>query len=130
MNSLRFLRLRVLRWTLATPIDDRYHIEAWLPAAPRREWRRKAHSEVLKNGRPVVTADLDPREPGDRWHAVGAFAAGPADQVEVTVRGLDDAGCVADALHVTSDARYNGGRPVSTVALAPMDGTILRRAGP
>jgi len=33
--------------------------------------------------------------------------------------------CVADALHVRSQSRYNNGQPVSTVRLQPMDGIIL-----
>jgi hypothetical protein len=35
--------------------------------------------------------------------------------------------CVADALHIQSEERYNDGAVVEKVTLQPMDGIILQR---
>jgi hypothetical protein len=35
--------------------------------------------------------------------------------------------CLADALHIFSQSRFNNGQPVSTVHLQPMDGILLQR---
>jgi hypothetical protein len=50
------------------------------------------------------------------------------DVVVATGAGPADLGAaIADALHVTSTARYNDGSPATVITLEPMDGIILQR---
>ena len=118
------------RWTLPIAAQDQYHVAAWWPAAPGQSWSRKVRYEIVCNDQVAAGVEVDQHEGGDRWHAIGSVAAGPADHVVVTVRALDDSPCVADALHVTCDARYNDGQPADKVELGPMDAIVLRRTGP
>ncbi len=117
------------QWTLRIPVKDTYHVAAWWPAAPEQSWSKKVLYEIVCNGTVAARAEVNQHEGGDQWHAIGEVKAGPGDRVLVRVHALDGAPCVADALHVTSDARYNNGQPTTSVDLAPMDGIILRRVG-
>ncbi|MGO8837117.1 MAG: LamG-like jellyroll fold domain-containing protein [Limisphaerales bacterium] len=117
-------------WQLAIPADDTYTISAWWPAAPQASnWTSQASFQVVSGGIVVASTNADQTTSGDQWHDlanVQLFATN-ATYVRLTApQGI----CVADALHVFSQSRYNNGQPAATVRLQPMDGIILQRDQP
>jgi hypothetical protein len=114
-------------WDLMIPAADVYTIEAWWPAAPTAsDWSANAVFEIVSGGQVIASATFDQRSGGDEWHLVGQVALEPGAQVRLVCAG--DAPCIADALHVRSQARFNDGSPAASVTLQPMDGIILQRA--
>jgi hypothetical protein len=116
------------RWTLTAPADDTFTVEAWWPALPKNSWTKEAKFEIVVDGDVVGGLSLDQSRDGDQWHRIGEVRLHAGQKAEIRVRPLDGRPCVADALHVTSQSRYNDGSPAESVQLAPMDGIILRRA--
>ncbi|MFZ6028747.1 MAG: LamG-like jellyroll fold domain-containing protein [Chloroflexota bacterium] len=119
------------RWALPVQAADVYTITAWWPAAPAAGgWAANARFEVVAGAEVLASLTVDQRQGGDTWHPVAVVALDPAQQPYVRLVCSGAAPCVADALHVRSAARYNNGRPVTSVTLAPLDGIVLaRRAG-
>ncbi len=116
-----------VRWDLPIQASDTYTITAWWPAAPEAAgWSDAAIYQVVAGGEAVAEATLDQREGGDQWHTIAAVPLEPDDQPHVRLLCEGDAPCIADALHVRSQARYNDGSPVEQVALQPMDGIVLQ----
>jgi hypothetical protein len=114
-------------WNLKIPESDTYTITAWWPAAPSgHAWNAGATYEVISDGKIVASATFDQRSGGDEWHLVGQVSLHPG--ASVRLRCDESAPCLADALHVRSQRRYNDGSPAETVTLQPMDGIILKRA--
>ena len=117
-------------WQLPLEAADTYTISAWWPAAPQASnWTSQATFEVITNGIVVASTNLDQRSGGDQWHdfAVVPLSATNAVQVRLTAAtGI----CVADALWIRSQSRYNNGQPASAVRLQPMDAIVLQRDQP
>jgi hypothetical protein len=119
------------RWNLLVEGTDTYTITAWWPAAPSSQlWSAKARYEVVAQGQVVATATLDQRASDDQWHAVAQAVLKPDDGAFVRLSSQDGKPCVADAIHVSSAARYHDGSTSSIVKLQPMDGIVLARRTP
>ncbi len=117
------------RWDLPVIASDTYTITAWWPAAPESaDWNASATYQVVAGGQVVATTTLDQRSGGDEWHFIAAASLAPGDQPYVRLTCQGNAPCIADALHLRSQARYNDGAPAGQIVLQPTDGIVLRRA--
>src|SRR5664280_1096009 len=115
------------RWQLSVPADDVYTISTWWPAAPQASnWTAQAAFQVVAGGIVVASANLDETTGGDQWHAIATVALSVSNTTYVSVTAPSGS-CVADAIHVQSQARYNNGQAQSSIHLQPMDGIILQR---
>jgi hypothetical protein len=114
------------RWDLQLSSSDVYTITAWYPAAPSAStWNSAVVYEIVQGDTVVASATINQRTGGDEWHQIGQVQLSPGAFVRMKCSG--GAPCIADALHVRSQSRYNNGNPVSSVTLQPMDGIILQR---
>ncbi len=119
------------RWTLPLSWSDVYTITAWWPAAPQSAgWNTHAVYDVIADGQMLTTTVLNQSTGGDEWHLVGVVPLAPRQGAYVRLRCDGAAPCIADALHVRSQSRYNNGSEASLVLLQPMDGIILARVVP
>jgi len=112
-------------WQLTIPADDTYTISAWWPAAPSASnWTSHASFQVVSGGLVVAATNVDQTTNGDQWHLVATV---PLLASNITVVQLTTAQgiCVADALHIFSQSRFNNGQAAPTVRLQPMDGIVL-----
>jgi len=115
------------RWQLALSASDSYTISAWWPSAPQAtNWTSQATYEILADGIVVASTNLDQRSDGDQWHQVAVVPLAATNTVQVRLTAASGT-CVADALLIRSQLRYNDGQPASSVRLQPMDAIILRR---
>lgn len=116
-------------WTLPISQADTYTISAWWPAAPQAgTFNANVTYEVVAGGKVVASQILDQRSGGDQWHAIATVPLSPGSSPTVRVRCQGSAPCLADALHLTSSARYNDGSAAPDVTLQPLDGIILSRS--
>ncbi len=117
------------RWDLPIAASDTYTVSAWWAAAPESSgWSAAATYQVIAGGDVAAEATLDQREGGDQWHVIAVVPLDPADEPYVRLVCDPQAGaCIADALHLRSQARYNDGSVAERIALQPMDGIVLRR---
>jgi len=77
----------------------------------------------------AAATNLDQTAAGDQWHVIATVRLGATNGTYVRLTA--PAGpCVADALRLWSNARYNNGQAVGVVKLQPMDGIVLRRDVP
>jgi hypothetical protein len=114
------------RWDLGILEADVYAISAWWPVAPEGEtWNGSVTYQVISDGRLVAFRTVNQGNNGDQWNWVGDGILTPGAYVEMTCSG--GAPCVADAIYVSSAARYNDGSNALVVNLQPMDGIILER---
>jgi hypothetical protein len=117
-------------WQMSVPADDTYTISAWWPAAPQASnWTSHASFQVVANGIIVASTNLDESTGGDQWHDIATVQLSVTNATNVrltTPQGI----CVADALHIYSQSRYNNGQPASSVRLQPMDGIVLQSDQP
>ena len=115
------------RWDLPVESNDTYTISAWWPAAPQAtNWNTQARFEILTNGGVLAATNLDQTANGDQWHEIATVTLTPNTVAQVrltTASGI----CVADALLLRSQSRYNNGRPAARVRLQPMDAILLQR---
>jgi hypothetical protein len=81
--------------------------------------------EVVSGGEVVASATFDQRFGGDEWHIVAEALLSPDKLNYVRMYCQGKAPCLADALHLRSQARYNDGSYVDKVTLQPLDGIIL-----
>lgn len=118
------------RWQLPVEADDTYTLAAWWPAAPAASnWTHSATYEVVSGGSVVASTNLDQTLTGDQWHVIATVRLSPSNAP--FVRLTAPAGrCVADAIWLRSQARFNNGQPAPSVRLQPMDGIILQRDTP
>jgi hypothetical protein len=124
--SSRFATSGTATWTLDLPAQDTYTLSAWWPAAPASAaWSSGGRYDILDaSGTVVASVELDQRTNGDRWNEIATLPLGPGARVRLTAQnGLS----CADAILVRSKARFNDGRPTTSVTLEPMDGLILER---
>jgi hypothetical protein len=118
------------RWQLPVLPDDTYTISAWWPAAPEAaNWTTQATFQVVAGGIVVASTNLDQTSGGDQWHQVASVSLSATNSTCVNLTAPSGI-CVADAIWVRSQARYNNGQAVTTVRLQPMDGIILQRDQP
>ena len=75
----------------------------------------------------VISATLDQSDGGDEWNLVAEVQLAPGDAPYVRMTCTGSAPCIADALLLRSQARYNDGSTAAQVTLQPMDGIVLRR---
>jgi hypothetical protein len=116
------------RWSLPISATDVYTLTAWWPAAPEAStWNANVVYEVVAKGQVVMSATLNQRTGGDEWHEIAVVSLAPSDNAYVRVK-CAGAPCVADALYLRSQARYNDGSLATTVTLQPLDGIVLQRA--
>ena len=114
------------QWDLRIPAADTYAITAWWPAAPSATaWNAGATYEVISDGQVIASATFNQPIGADQWHQIRQAALRPGAVMRMRCDG--SAPCLADALHVRSQQRYNDGSPAETVTLQPMDGIILKR---
>jgi hypothetical protein len=116
------------QWNLGIPEDGQYTIQVWLPAAPNANtWTRNAVYEVVSGGTVIASASLDQTTAslGDGWHTIATAGLSAAGSPFLRVRNGGSGSLVADAVYVTSAARYNDGAAASQISLAPFDGILL-----
>ena len=118
------------RWDLPISATDTftYTVSAWWPAEPEAvNWNSSVTYEVFVGETVVASSTLDQRIGGDEWNQVAEVQLVPGDApyLRMTCGGGDL--CIADALLLRSQARYNDGSPAAQVTLQPMDGIVLRR---
>ena len=80
---------------------------------------------MIANNQVVASNTFDQRSGGDQWHAIANVALSPGDGAYIRMSCQGDAPCIADAIYLQSEARYNDGSTVNVVTLQPMDGIIL-----
>jgi hypothetical protein len=116
------------RWSLYIPQADTYTIKAWYPADPRAVRRSKnVLYEVVVGNAVIASATLDQTAGGDQWYQIAEVRLAAEDAPFVRLTCTEPRPCIADAIHVTSAARYNDGSPAPIVTLQPMDGIVLER---
>ena len=114
------------RWDLEIQATDTYTISTWWPAAPKANtWNQNVTYEVVVEGQVVASQTFDQRSGGDEWHYIAEVPLSPNNDNYVRVSCQGSAPCLADALHLRSQDRYNDGSSAKTVTLQPMDGIIL-----
>jgi len=122
------------QWNLNIPADGQYTIEAWLPNAPGDTgWTHNAAYQIVAGGNVIASATLDQTSAlaGDQWHTLFSSIGLNAASAPVLVLTNSASGSlVADAIYVSSIARYNDGSPAAQVTLAPFDGILLQRGQP
>ncbi len=115
-------------WDLGITAADTYTLTAWWPAAPAAAtWAANATYEVVANGQVIAKQIVDQRTGGDQWHPIAEVRLRPEDKAYIRLSCPGSAPCVADSIHVRSQARYNDGSPVTKVTLQPLDGIVLQR---
>jgi hypothetical protein len=115
------------QWQLSIPADDTYTISAWWPAGPRASnWTSQAVYQVVSGNVVVASTNLDQSTGGDQWHDLATVPLSAANPAFVRLTAAAGT-CVADALHLRSQSRFNNGQPAATVRLQPMDGALLKR---
>lgn len=117
------------RFDLRVPAAGRYNVSLWWPAAvpARAAWSTAARVSLAPpSAAPPVTLNLA-TDGGDVFFPV--FTNAPLEPgAAVLIECPPGAGdCVADAVLVESEARYNDGSAAAQVTLQPMDAIVLRR---
>jgi uncharacterized protein (TIGR03437 family) len=121
------------QWNLGVPEDGQYAILVWLPAAPNAAtWTQNAIYEVVSGSNVIATASVDQSSAsaGDGWHMIATVSLSASGSPFLRVHNGGSGSLLADAVYVTSAARYNDGSSASAVTLAPFDGILLQRQQP
>jgi hypothetical protein len=123
------------QWNLSIPADGQYTIQVWLPDPPGAAgWTKNAQYQIVSGGNVVASANLDQSSAtgGDQWHTIFSGVALTAASSPVLTISNADSGTplIADAVYITSAARYNDGSPAPQVTLAATDGILLQRRQP
>ena len=117
---------------LQIPGQGNYDLSMWWPAAvPARAGWASAMEVTVKSGVPVTPVTVDLRtQGGDGWFSI-AKGAQLSEGATLTVKcPAGGGGCIADAILVESEARYNDGSAAASVTLATMDAIVLARTDP
>jgi uncharacterized protein (TIGR03437 family) len=118
------------QWALGVPEDGQYAIQVWLPAAPNANtWTRNAVYEVVSNGAVIASVSLDQTSAsaGDGWRSIATVNLTAVGSPFLRVHNGGSGSLIADAVYITSAARYNDGSMASQVTLAPFDGILIQR---
>jgi hypothetical protein len=115
---------------LAVPAAGRHNVSIWFSAAvPARSLWSTAAKFTISPGDPTSTIVDLTRQGGDEWLLLfSGVPLGPGSALNVECPA-GDGDCIADAVLVESEARFNDGAPAPQVELAPFDGIILQRDG-
>ncbi len=116
-------------WRLEVPEAGSYVLSAWWPAAPGAgAWSTNVVFEIWDGPELLASRTVNQRQDGDQWNLLATVDLHPSEALAVRMLCPQGGAFVADALHVSSLARYNDGADVQTVVLGPLDGLVLRRA--
>eukprot|EP00040_Diaphanoeca_grandis_P035995 m.227736 g.227736 ORF g.227736 m.227736 type:complete len:887 (-) comp33530_c0_seq1:113-2773(-) len=109
-----------------------YNVSVWWPRATPAMggWNTKMGVAVISDGKTVCQTSVDLTSLGDRWVLVAQSVHLSVDTHVQLVCPTSGGGCVADAVLVESEARFNDGAEVQSVTLAGKDGIVLRRFPP
>ena len=122
------------QWDLSIPANGQYTIQVWLPDAPgAAAWTKNARYQIVSAGNVVASANLDQSSAtgGDQWHTIfSGVALTAASSPVLTISNAGSGPLIADAVYITSAARYNDGSAAPQVALAATDGILLQRQQP
>ncbi len=113
---------------LGVPAAGAYNVSMWWPAAvpARAGWATAMRLSLAPDGA-AATVDLT-RQGGDEWLLIFAgaqLAPGSALMLECPQGGGD---CIADAVLLESEARFNDGGAADSVQLQPLDAIVLQKA--
>jgi len=115
-------------FALGAPAEGVYNVSLWWPAAvPARAGWAQAMRVTLSPGGPSTTVDLT-TQGGDVFFPVASGARLTPDSTLTLECPAGGGACVADAVLVESEARYNDGSDADVVTLQPMDAIVLQRA--
>src|SRR5450759_632168 len=113
-------------------VSARYHLvhRALRPGAAA--WTKSAVYEVVASGNVIAAATVDQTtaSSGDGLHMIATVNLTAAGTPILRVHNGGAGSLIADAVSVTSTARYNDGSPAPQVTLAPTDGIVLQRLHP
>jgi uncharacterized protein (TIGR03437 family) len=119
------------QWNLYIPADGQYTIQIWLPNAPGAAgWTKNATYQILSGGNVVASASLDESSAtaGDQWHTIASgVRLTAAGSPVLTISNGGSGPLIADAVYITSAARFNDGSAAPQVTLATDDGILLQR---
>jgi len=122
------------QWKLNIPADGTYTVQVWLPDAPGATgWTKSAAYQIVSGGNVVASASLDQSSAtaGDQWHTIfSGMALTAASSPVLTISNGGSGPLIADAVYITSVARYNDGSAAAQVTLAADDGILLQRQQP
>jgi uncharacterized protein (TIGR03437 family) len=122
------------QWNLGIPADGQYTIQVWLPNAPgAANWTSNAQYQIVSDGNVLASANLaqSTATSGDQWHTIfTGVALTVASSPVLTISNAGSGPLIADAVYITSAARYNDGSPAPQVTLAATDGILLQRRQP
>jgi uncharacterized protein (TIGR03437 family) len=122
------------QWDLSIPADGQYTIQVWLPDAPGAAgWTKSASYQIVSGGNVVASANLDQTSAtgGDQWHTIfSGVALTAAGSPVLTISNAGSGPLIADAVYISSTARYNDGSAAPQVTLAATDGILLQRRQP
>ncbi len=122
------------QWNLSIPADGQYTIQVWLPnARGAAGWTKNAQYQIVSGGKAVASASLDQSSAtaGDQWHTIfSGVALTAASSPVLTISNAGAGPLIADAVYITSVARYNDGSAAPQVTLAATDGILLQRQKP
>jgi len=121
------------QWKLKIPADGQYTVQVWLPAAPgAATWTKNAIYEVMAGENVLASATIDQTSAsaGDALHQVATLNLKAGDAPFLRVRNGGSGALIADAVYVTSTARYNDGSPVQQVTVGAFDSILLQLADP
>eukprot|EP00937_MAST-01D_sp_MAST-1D-sp2_P001252 g1252.t1 len=117
----------VAEWGLGVVAAGAYTVSAWWPGATwaAAQWSAAARFSIVRGAAIVAAATLDQRSRGDQFNA---FAVGvhlePGDVVRLECPSGPGA-CIADALLLESEARFNDGSDARKITLEPFDAIVL-----
>lgn len=122
------------QWNLGIPADGQYTIQVWLPDAPGAAgWTKNAAYQIVSSAGVVASASLDQSSAtaGDQWHTIfSGVALTAASSPVLSISKVAFGSLIADAVYITSAARYNDGSVAPQVTLAATDGILLQRQQP
>ena len=122
------------QWNLSIPTDGQYTIQVWLPdVLDAAGWTKNAQYQIVSGGNVVASASLDQSSAtgGDQWHTIfSGVALTAASSPVLTISNAGSGPLIADAVYITSAARYNDGSAAPQVTLAATDGILLQRQQP
>lgn len=112
---------------LKVPMAGTFNVSMWWPAAvPARTSWATAMRLTINPGGVSVSVDLT-TQGGDQWFLIASgVSLSPSSTLQVDCPAGGQS-CIADAVLVESDARYNDGSAAEQVSLQPLDGIILQK---
>ena len=118
----------VARFDLNVPEGGRYNLSLWWPAASSLQpsWTPAVTvvGRCTTGGSPVTWATVNMQSGGDEWAFVANTELAPGCFMELSCEG--EGVCIADAVLVESEARYNDGAAVTdSVVIGPRDSVVV-----